>query len=146
MNHPRKSNLFVLLLAVALYAACAPQNTTPTMPKGTPSGLDTTKAVLLKTGMFVGLDGPTSGTASLFTQSGTVYLLLNPFQSHAGPDLKVYISKDSSASDYIRLGALQAVMGRQVYTVPSNVMIGNYNYVHVWCEKYSVDFARAAVK
>lgn len=146
MNRKRKSNLFGMLTLLLLSAACAPQNTTPAIPKGTNSGLDTTKAVLLKSGMFVGLDGPTSGTASIYTQGGMIYILLNPFQSHAGPDLKVYLSKDSTASDYVRIGALQAVMGRQVYAVPGGVIIGNYNYVHVWCEKYSVDFARAAVR
>jgi hypothetical protein len=136
----------LILIAFIIIAGCRPQNTTPTMPVTQTSGLDTTKAQLLKKGMFVGLDGPTSGTASIYDQAGSTYVLLNPFESHSGPDLKVYISKDINAKDYIRLGNLQATSGRQVYSVPSGTTITDFNYVHIWCQQYSVDFARAEVK
>ncbi|SRR5260221_6907636 len=124
---------------------CTVENTTPLTPAGLTT-LDTTKAQLLKSGMFVGLDGPTTGTASVYDQHGTKYIVFNPFQSHSGPDLKVYLSKDINANDYIRLGKLQAISGRQVYVVPGSPSISDYNYVHIWCEKYTVDFARAEVK
>ena len=135
-----------LIIILLVIAGCTPQNTTPTMPVTKPTALDTTKAQLLKKGMFVGLDGPTSGMASIYEQSGSTYVLLDPFESHSGPDLKVYISKDVNANDYVRLGNLQATSGRQVYQVPNNTVIANYNYVHIWCQAYSVDFARAEVK
>jgi len=137
--------LLVIVLLVVM-ASCTPQNITPTVPVTKPTALDTTKAQLLKKGMFVGLDGPTSGLASIYNQSGSTYVLLNPFESHSGPDLKVYISKDINANDYIRLGNLQATSGRQVYSVPSGNTIADFNYVHIWCQAYSVDFARAEVK
>jgi len=137
--------LLVIVLLVVM-ASCTPQNITPTVPVTKPTALDTTKAQLLKKGMFVGLDGPTSGLASIYNQSGSTYVLLNPFESHSGPDLKVYISKDINANDYIRLGNLQATSGRQVYSVPSGTTIADFNYVHIWCQAYSVDFARAEVK
>jgi hypothetical protein len=136
----------LILIFSAIIAGCTPQNTTPTKPATQASGLDTTKAQLLKKGMFIGLDGPTSGTASIYDQAGSKYVLLNPFESHSGPDLKVYISKDINAKDYIRLGNLQATSGRQVYSVPSGTTIADFNYVHIWCQAYSVDFARAEVK
>jgi hypothetical protein len=136
----------LILILFVVVASCAPQNTTPTMPVAKPTALDTTKAQLLKKGMFVGLDGPTSGTASVYDQAGSTYVLLDPFESHSGPDLKVYISKDINAKDYIRLGNLQATSGRQVYSVPSGTTIADFNYVHIWCQQYSVDFARAEVK
>lgn len=135
-----------LITILLIVAGCTPQNTTPTTPVTKATALDTTKAQLLKKGMFVGLDGPTSGMASIYEQSGSTYVLLDPFESHSGPDLKVYISKDVNANDYVRLGNLQATSGRQVYQVPNNTVIANYNYVHIWCQAYSVDFARAEVK
>ncbi len=139
----------MILYCMLAIASCTPKNITPvTPPKSTPSSLafDSTKAQLLKQGMFVGLDGPTSGTAKVFDQLGATYVVLDPFQSHSGPDLKVYISKDIAVKDYIRLGNLQATSGRQVYALPNGTVITDYNYVHIWCQSYSVDFARAEVK
>ena len=136
----------LVIISLAIMTSCAPQNTTPMVPVTKPATLDTTKAQLLKMGMFVGLDGPTSGLASIYAQSGSTYVLLNPFESHSGPDLKVYISKDINANDYIRLGSLQASSGRQVYSVPRGTAIADFNYIHIWCQAYSVDFARAELK
>lgn len=138
----------IIVFVLMIVWACGPENTTPIVPSASlvDSQLDTTQAQLLKRGMFVGLDGPTSGRASLYEQSGTKYVLLDPFMSHAGPDLYVYISKDADAGDYIRLGKLRAVTGRQVYAIPGNPTVTDYHFVHIWCQAYSVDFARAEVK
>jgi hypothetical protein len=140
------TKIIVFTLLTIAILNCAPQNTTPAKPTGTTSLFDSTKAQLLKKGIFVGLDGPTSGTASVYDQSGVKYIVLNPFTSHSGPDLYVYLSKDANAADYIRLGKLLATTGRQTYTVPGNPNIGVYNYVHIWCQAYSVDFARVEIK
>jgi hypothetical protein len=72
-------------------------------------------------------------------------VVLDPYSSQNGPDLKIYLSKDPGASDYIRLGNLKSTMGKQSYGVPSGTDVDKYNYVHVWCEKYTVVFARAEV-
>lgn len=139
-----KNLLFVVLSLVGL--SCAVENTTPAAPPSTANTFDSTKAQLLKRGMFVGLDGPTSGKASLYDQSGTKYVVLYPFQSHSGPDLYVYLAKDINAADYIRISKLQATSGFQVYKVPVSFTVSDYNYVHIWCQMYSVDFARAEFK
>src|SRR5258706_1485819 len=136
-----KTIIFSLSIMVVL--SCTVKNITPKTPLSTSTTFDSTKAQLLKKGMFVGLDGPTSGTATVYDQSGTKYIVLNPFNSHSGPDLYVYLSKDANASDYIRIGKLQATTGKQIYSVPGNPNIMDYNYVHIWCQAYSVDFARA---
>src|SRR5258708_207410 len=125
---------------------CTPKNITPAVPPAGNSTFDSIKAQLLKKGMFVGLDGPTSGTASVYDQGGTKYIVLNPFQSHSGPDLYVYLIKDKDASDYIRVGKLQATSGKQIYAVPGMPVVADYGYVHIWCQAYSVDFARAEIK
>jgi hypothetical protein len=137
-------------MAVMLYllSSCFPDNTTPLAP---PAGMgtaafDTLKATLLKQGAFVGLDGPTSGTAKVYDSNGVKYVVFNPFMSHSGPDLHVYLSKDAHASDYINISKLQAVSGLQYYKIPGNPAITYYNYVHIWCQAYSVDFARAEIK
>lgn len=136
----------LLVVMVAIGLGCTVQNTTPVTPPSTTTTFDSTKAQLLKKGTFVALDGPTSGRAGLYDQSGVRYVVLYPFQSHSGPDLYVYLAKDVNAGDYIRVGKLQATSGYQVYKVPVSFTANDYNYVHIWCQMYSVDFARAEIK
>lgn len=136
----------IIVFIVSVMLGCSIQNNTPATPPTTSTAFDSTKAQLLKRGTFVGLDGPTTGKASLFDQSGEKYVVLNPFMSHSGPDLYVYLAKDANAADYIKLGKLQAISGGQVYKVPVSFSASDYNYVHIWCQMYSVDFARAEIK
>ncbi len=134
-----------VFICVAL-VKCKPENTTPTKP-ATTSSFDATKATLLKNGMFVTVShGSTTGTVSLYDQAGIKFVVFDPFLSPSGPDLKVYLSKDVSATDYIRIGKLQSTMGRQVYAVPGTPLIKDYHYIHIWCEAFSVEFAHAEVK
>lgn len=90
------------------------------------TAFDTLKATLLKKGTFIGLDGPTSGTAKVYDSNGAKYIVLNPFLSHSRPDLHVYLSKDPNASDYINIGKLQAVLGLQYYKVPGNPSVSEH--------------------
>ena len=138
--------VITFLGVVLTMVCCTPKNITPAIPPASNSNFDSLKAQLLKTGMFIGLDGPTSGTATVYDQAGTKYIVLNPFQSHSGPDLYVYLSKDKDATDYIRVGKLQATSGKQIYAVPGMPVVADYGYVHIWCQAYSVDFARAEIK
>jgi hypothetical protein len=142
--HQMKNLLFAAVTLIGL--GCTIQNTTPATPPSASNTFDSTKAQLLKKGTFVGLDGPTSGRASLYDQSGTKYVVLYPFESHSGPDLYVYLAKDIDAADYIRISKLQAISGFQVYKVPASFTPSDYNYIHIWCQMYSVDFARAEIK
>ena len=57
--------------------------------------------------------------------------------------MKVYLSKDEHATEYIRVGKLMAITGRQVYEIPGSPDLAQYPFVHIWCEKFSVEFARA---
>ncbi len=136
----------IIIICWSIVIGCSIPNNTPITPTTTNSTFDSTKATLLKSGKFVGLDGPTTGTAKVYDQLGTKYIVFDPFQSNNGPDLYVYLSKDVNAADYIRISKLQAISGRQIYSVPSGTTIADYNYVHIWCQKYSVDFARAEIK
>lgn len=131
------------VLLFSLVMACNPEDATP-ITVTNPSDLDFTNAVVVKEGMFIGIGGHTaSGTAKLYELSGKKYIVFDPYSSQNGPDLKVYLSKDENATEYIRVGKLMAVTGRQVYEIPGNPDLAQYPFVHVWCEKFSVEFARA---
>lgn len=107
---------------------------------------DITNAMLVRQGRIEGINHTASGTASIYELNGALTVVLDPYSSQNGPDLKIYLSKDSEANEYVRLGNLKSTMGKQSYGIPSAVDINEYHFVHVWCEKYTVVFARAEVK
>lgn len=134
--------LSVLLLSALL--ACTKDNVTPTAPVS--DVFDPTKATLLKQGTLMGIGHTASGQVSIYDDKGTKVILLDPYSSQSGPDLKVYLSKDINASEYINVGKLKSITGKQSYMVPGNPDISQYNYVHIWCEQFTVVFGRAEVK
>ena len=128
-----------------LLIACQPEDMTPTTPVG--NNPDLTSATLLKEGMFTGIGGHTvSGTVKVYELDSKLYIVFDPYQSQNGPDLKVYLSKTENASQYINVGKLMSTMGKQTYTVPGMPEISQYPYVHIWCEAFSVEFARAQLQ
>ncbi|HPH45407.1 MAG TPA: DM13 domain-containing protein [Chryseolinea sp.] len=137
------TSVFLLLVVMA----CNPEDATPiTAPNSPDAALDFADATVVKGGMFVGIGGHTaSGTVTLYELSGKKYIVFDPYSSQNGPDLKVYLSKDATATEYIRVGVLMGVMGRQVYEIPGNPDLTQYPFVHIWCEQFSVEFARAAL-
>jgi hypothetical protein len=127
-----------------ILVSCAEENVVPTAPID--DTFNTTTANAVKTGTFIGVGHTASGTAILYDSAGIKTVVLDPFSSQNGPDLKVYLSKDKSATSYIRLGVLKSTNGKQSYSVPGNPSLDEYQYVHIWCERFSVEFARAELK
>jgi hypothetical protein len=72
-------------------------------------------------------------------------LLLDPFSSQNGPDLRVYLSKDASGGSFINLGRLKSTTGKQSYDIPGNPNLDEYSYVLIWCQQFSVGFGRAMI-
>jgi hypothetical protein len=136
---------YFALVFLAFLSSCKPEDAVPEVNTFI-DNFDSTKATLLKSGTLEGINHTASGTASVFETNGKKIVVLDPYSSQNGPDLKVYLSKDAEAAEYIRLGNLKATSGRQAYEVPGTPDITQYHYVHVWCEKYTVIFARAEVK
>jgi hypothetical protein len=143
MKNSMKKSIWFLVL-YAFVASCEVEDNAPVAPVD--DDFDTTTANLLKQGMLEGIGHTASGTASIYEKNGSITVVLDPYSSQNGPDLKIYLSKDAEASEYIRLGNLKSTMGKQSYGVPSGTDLEEYGYVHVWCEKYTVVFARAEVK
>lgn len=134
------------LILIMLMIACQPENITPTTAVNGAQP-DLTNATLLKQGMFTGQEGHTaSGTVAIYELDSKTYIVFDPYSSQSGPDLKVYLSKDQGATDFIRVGPLMSTTGMQTYTVPGNPDLAQYPFVHIWCEKYSVEFARAPLQ
>lgn len=95
-------------------------------------------------GSFVGQGGQNvSGKAEIYFENNKYVLKLADFYSNNGPDLKVYLSKASSPSDYISLGDLKSTNGNQVYEISGTPDFTLYRYVLIHCEKYNHRYGSA---
>jgi len=134
-----------LLIITYLLMSCQTELATPTLPVSVVT-IDFTGITPTRQGVFVGVNHTASGKVMIYEKSGKKYIVFDPYSSDNGPDLKVYLSKDEHATEYIRIGPLLSVTGRQTYEILGNPELALYPFVHVWCEKFSVEFARAALK
>lgn len=83
---------------------------------------------------------------------GRRYVRFEDFSTSNGPALKVYLSAappsgpgETFDDRYVDLGDLKGNIGEQNYAVPRDVELEGYRSVVVWCERFSVAFAAAAV-
>jgi hypothetical protein len=133
----------IFLSITTLILSCMDHDAIPEVPVN--DHFDTTGAILIKKGDLTGINHTASGVVKVFESAGEFIVVLDPYMSQNGPDLKVYLSVDAEASSYINLGKLKSTNGRQSYVVPGQPDVSTYHYVHIWCEKYTVVFARAAL-
>jgi hypothetical protein len=94
----------------------------------------------------MGVGHTVSGTVKAYNSNGKKTIVLDPFSSQNGPDLKIYLSKDENASQYINLGPMKSTTGKQSYDVTGMPDLDEYKFVLVWCEQFSVLFGKAELK
>lgn len=133
-NTIMKQRLLILAIAIFTLAACSKKDEeTPEEVNLTfhPTATDT----LVYQGAFVDVpDLSARGIVKLYRNPDRQVLRFESFESANGPDLQVYLSKDSnSVSDFIRIGDLQAIKGSFNYTFNKTVNTTDYNYVLVYC-------------
>lgn len=88
---------------------------------------------------------PGSGSVSLIQAGEQRIIRFEEFKTINGPDLFVYLSTDTKASDFINIGPLKATEGNFNYTVPPGTDLTKYRYVLVWCEAFGVLFNSADI-
>jgi len=133
--------LFIMSFIVSLIS-CKKENNTPDQPVDDriPDGM------VVVMGNFSGSNNyQVQGTAKIFDSSGVKELRFENFSSSNGPDLRVYLSKDLSASSFISLGKLKSTSGNQNYLIPGNPDFKEFRYVLIWCEQFTVRFGSAIV-
>ena len=94
---------------------------------------------------YIGNFSPTSGilvtgSAKIFSDAGVNKLLLENFSISSGPDLKVYLSKSNSPTQFVNLGNLNPTT---IYTIPAQVNLTEYKFVLIHCQQYNHLFAIA---
>ena len=111
------------------------------------AGLDqiSTAAVLKYSGTFSPTSGiNVAGNVKIYLD-GTVYKLkLEDFTVSTGPDLKVYLSKADTPTDFVNLGAL-GTGSNLVYAVTTPVDFSQYKYVLIHCQQYNHLFATSSL-
>jgi len=106
-----------------------------------PVNVDKQNATVKLQGTFAPTSGiSVNGKVNIFSKNNQFKLVLENFSISSGPDLKVYLSKSNTPSDFINLGNLNATT---VYTIPQNVEIKDYKFVLIHCQKYNHLFAVA---
>jgi hypothetical protein len=133
-----KKMIFLLLTIVSL-ASCKKTNETTTTPAtdGRPAG------ALIATARII--EGTTpgdkaNGDAMVYDDGGKWKLFLSNFSSVNGPDLRVYLATNTSASAFLDLGKLKSTSGNQTYDITGNPDLKNYKYVIIWCKAFSIYF------
>ncbi|MCU0382112.1 MAG: DM13 domain-containing protein, partial [Chitinophagaceae bacterium] len=107
----------------------------------------TGSGMILAEGAFSGSGSyQVSGKALILEQNGTKFLRLENFSASNGPDLKVYLSRDRSASSFITLGSLKSVSGNQNYALTGMPDLAEYPYALIWCQQFGVLFGAANLK
>ena len=114
-------------------------------------GAATTGQVLAQ-GQFHGVAHGGKGTARVHRlDDGRRILRLTEFETSNGPELQVYLVAARDAADsasvtdagFVSLGALKGNVGDQNYEVPSDVDLGTYQAVTIWCRRFGVNFTTA---
>jgi Electron transfer DM13 len=135
--------LYSVMMFLAVFS-CSPEENTPTAPIN--DSFEPAQATLLKQGTFAGIGHAVSGMVKVYDDAGRKVVVLDPFSSQNGPDLKVYLSKDQKASQFMNLGPLKSTVGKQSYDVAGMPDLDEYPFVLIWCKQYSVLFGKAELQ
>lgn len=100
-------------------------------------------SILKSSGTFMPTSGiNASGEAKIYLDNTQYKLELSNFSVTGGPDLKVYLSKSNTPTDFVNLGSLTS---NSVYAVSQNLDVSAYKYVLIHCQQYNHLFAIAAL-
>lgn len=134
--------LILLLMFFTFFTSCESEGKLTENPVNTE--FDINQAVLKFSGTLQPTSGISgSGMVKIYQQNTTYYLRLDNYTIENGPDLKVYLSKTDSPSDFVNLGAVNP---DNTYIIPSQVNLADYPYALIHCQQYNHLFAVAALQ
>ena len=139
-------NVMWVFTIIALVSCNETDDNTPVNPIDDdfdPMGMQVT---LVRMGTLMGVGHSVEGSVNVYSDAGQLVLVLDPFMSQNGPDLKVYLSKDEKASEYLNLGPLKSTTGKQSYDVTGMPNLDQYKFAMIWCQEFSVLFGIAELK
>lgn len=103
----------------------------------------TDTSILKYSGSFMPTSGiSVSGQAKIYLDNAQYKVELSNFSITSGPDLKVYLSKSNTPTDFVSLGNLTS---NTIYLIPQNLDVSSYKYVLIHCQQYNHLFAIATL-
>jgi hypothetical protein len=133
-----KKNIFILPIFLLLLSCEVEGDLTrdaelsTSIPENTPP---------VATGNFTPTSGiKVTGSAKIYLNGNQNEVRLENFSVSSGPDLKVYLSKNETPTDFVNLGNLTS---STVYAIPIQVNLSAYKYVLIHCQQYNHLFAVA---
>lgn len=164
-----KLNYLVILGAMSLTFGCigqaevsqTPANSSTVNTASPTSKQITTAAKTIKLGTFIAGEHDTTGGVRIFTLDGKTYLELDKAfnTSNLGPDLYVILHRSADVlastsppaypikeADYVLIDRLQKYTGSQLYAVPKNIKLENYQSAVIWCRQFNATFGTAKLR
>lgn len=137
----------LVFLAFLGLTACSKSAETPDQAPVDNSSFNPATATLLRQGSLTGnMNYAVSGTVKLYAAHGKHYLRFENFSSSNGPDLKVYLSADTRATQFLSLGNLKGVSGTQTYEITQMPDFARLNHLLIWCQQFSVLFGHSVLQ
>ncbi len=116
------------------------------LPESPANRLDTATATVVVKGNFSnGPYGTVSGRVTIYSNGNNLAVGLENFSSSAGPDLKVYLSREKDPVRFVNLGSLRSLSGNQAYDCPPGTDTSEYKYVLIYCQQYKHLFGSATL-
>ncbi len=120
---------------------------------GAPRSTSQAEDRVLLNGELRSLEHRSSGRVRLIALAdGSRILRFEALATSNGPDLHVYLTTTSASSswygydrDFVDLGSLKGNLGNQNYAVPASVDVSRYRTAVIWCKRFAVGFAVAAL-
>jgi len=101
---------------------------------------------LVKARKIIGVNNhKTQGTVSFYNNGDNYILRYENLFTDNCPDMRVYLSKDLNAQDYIDIGPSISTAGNINYLIPENVNVANYQYALYWCTPFRALFNYADI-
>ena len=102
---------------------------------------------VVKSGQFEGRSDhiTTGGVSILKTKTATLIVLENNFSLDGAPDPRVGFGKNGFVKSSI-VSKLKNKKGEQVYVLPKNINVSEYNEIYIWCNKFGVPLSVASLK
>jgi hypothetical protein len=97
---------------------------------------------VILSGDFMAAAHPTSGKAEIVEENGIKKLKFSNFKTDSGPDLRIYLSEDERANNFIEISN-KVENGTFIYTLPTEVNLEKQKYVLIWCKLFKVNFGTA---
>ncbi len=130
---------FIIVTISIIFMACEKEGDLTKNGNAIPVVLQ--NSILKYKAVFVPTSGITaSGEVNVYLINGQYKLELKNFNVTQGPDLKVYLSKTNTPTEFVSLGNLNP---STVYTIPQTADIATYSYILIHCQQYNHLFATA---